>query len=99
MRAPEPPTGWPRATAPPPGVLRDRASRNLDGHDLGAPPPRCPGADGTPVALESEFVLCSAGDAVPLGQDLGGLPQGMGAVALLHPRVDEAPPEGGVVHD
>ena len=54
--------------------------------------------DGALVASQREGVLVGAGDAVALGDVLGGLAHRLGRVQLRHPRVDEAPAERRVVH-
>jgi hypothetical protein len=54
------------------------------------------GQRGTLVAAEREVVLALAGDAVPLGDLLGGLAHRQKTVEVLHGGVDQAPAEPGV---
>src|SRR3546814_15811278 len=73
------------------------AAGNLDGDDLAGQPPALGRRLALLLAAEGEGVLVLAADLELLGDVLAGLRHGVGAVELLHLRIDEAPAAGGVV--
>ena len=71
----------------------------LDRDDLLGEDARLGGGDGALVAAQREGVLVLAADPVALGDVLAGLAHRLGRDAELgHPRVDQAPAQGRVVH-